>query len=59
MAEATLFVSATKSEDEAKVTYVDRKELDRFFATPRRFFYAGGGWDNSVKAATQAPGRTG
>ncbi|MEU2033215.1 long-chain-fatty-acid--AMP ligase FadD32 [Nocardia amamiensis] len=27
MAEATLFVSATKSEDEAKVTYVDRKEL--------------------------------
>ncbi|MBF6298372.1 AMP-binding protein [Nocardia amamiensis] len=28
MAEATLFVSATKSEDEAKVTYVDRKELN-------------------------------
>lgn len=28
MAEATLFVSATKSEDEAKVTYVDRVELN-------------------------------
>ncbi|MFI5714998.1 long-chain-fatty-acid--AMP ligase FadD32 [Nocardia sp. NPDC051750] len=28
MAEATLFVSATKSEDEAKVTYVDRNELN-------------------------------
>ncbi|WP_040772706.1 long-chain-fatty-acid--AMP ligase FadD32 [Nocardia pneumoniae] len=28
MAEATLFVSATKAEDEAKVTYVDRKELN-------------------------------
>jgi fatty acid CoA ligase FadD32 len=28
MAEATLFVSATKHEDEAKVTYVDRKELN-------------------------------
>lgn len=28
MAEATLFVSATKSEDEAKVTYVDRDELN-------------------------------
>ncbi|WP_328389869.1 long-chain-fatty-acid--AMP ligase FadD32 [Nocardia sp. NBC_00416] len=28
MAEATLFVSATKSEDEAKVTYVDRSELN-------------------------------
>ena len=27
MAEATLFVSATKAEDEAKVTYVDRTEL--------------------------------
>ncbi|AVH21372.1 AMP-binding protein [Nocardia cyriacigeorgica] len=28
MAEATLFVSATKAEDEAKVTYVDRDELN-------------------------------
>ncbi|WP_225731960.1 MULTISPECIES: long-chain-fatty-acid--AMP ligase FadD32 [unclassified Nocardia] len=28
MAEATLFVSATKAEDEAKVTYVDRVELN-------------------------------
>ncbi|NUS92136.1 MAG: AMP-binding protein, partial [Nocardia sp.] len=28
MAEATLFVSATKAEDEAKVTYVDRNELN-------------------------------
>ncbi|WP_327148871.1 long-chain-fatty-acid--AMP ligase FadD32 [Nocardia sp. NBC_01329] len=28
MAEATLFVSATKSDDEAKVTYVDRNELN-------------------------------
>ncbi|HLS75345.1 MAG TPA: long-chain-fatty-acid--AMP ligase FadD32 [Nocardia sp.] len=28
MAEATLFVSATKAEDEAKVTYVDRGELN-------------------------------
>ncbi|MFI1464497.1 long-chain-fatty-acid--AMP ligase FadD32 [Nocardia carnea] len=28
MAEATLFVSATKAEDEAKVTYVDRTELN-------------------------------
>ncbi|WP_378735784.1 long-chain-fatty-acid--AMP ligase FadD32 [Nocardia brasiliensis] len=28
MAEATLFVSATKAEDEAKVTYVDRHELN-------------------------------
>jgi len=28
MAEATLFVSATKHEDEAKVIYVDRKELN-------------------------------
>ncbi|MFD4403653.1 long-chain-fatty-acid--AMP ligase FadD32 [Nocardia sp. NPDC058499] len=28
MAEATLFVSATKAEDEAKVTYVDRAELN-------------------------------
>lgn len=28
MAEATLFVSATKHEDEAKVTYVDRNELN-------------------------------
>ncbi|MEU7139405.1 long-chain-fatty-acid--AMP ligase FadD32 [Nocardia sp. NPDC046473] len=28
MAEATLFVSATKAEDEAKVTYVDRIELN-------------------------------
>lgn len=28
MAEATLFVSATKHEDEAKVTYVDRAELN-------------------------------
>lgn len=28
MAEATLFVSATKHEDEAKVTYVDRGELN-------------------------------
>jgi fatty acid CoA ligase FadD32 len=28
MAEATLFVSATKAEDEAKVTYVDRRELN-------------------------------
>uniref|UniRef100_UPI0024582211 hypothetical protein n=1 Tax=Nocardia cyriacigeorgica TaxID=135487 RepID=UPI0024582211 len=28
MAEATLFVSATKAEHEAKVTYVDRHELN-------------------------------